>query len=263
MLRSLALVLASTLTLACKPEDSADTTETGASAPETGGASVSASSTSAGGSTSTSGGPGGSSSGSSGSETSGTSEVGETSGTSGASEVSEPGTSGTGGSDTGETGMVGCVGNDNWEPNDLPESATSIAWGSVSQYAAYFDIDAFLCQGESDWYYASVEPLDYRFYGLFIDAFVEGASWCGKGCGDPSLPDAPENTMGVDVYDAQTLQLLTEQVVENGRINIGGAGPEYAKDLLIRVHGPSPVASYPYRLVVEIRGYDGEDECEC
>lgn len=260
MSRPLALVLASTLALACKTEDSPDSAETGSSAPATG-SSASASSTSAGGSTSTGGAPDGSSDTSS-SETGG-SGPGETSGTSGTSEVGEPGTSGTGSSDTGETGMSGCAGNDSWEPNDVPEGATMIAWDSVSEYAAYFDIDAFLCPGESDWYRAAVDPLDYRFYGLFVDGFVEGSSWCGQGCGDPSLPDAPENTMGVEVYDAQTLQLLNEQVVENGRINIGGAGPAYANDLLIRVHGPSPTVSYDYRLVVEIRGYDGEDECEC
>ena len=49
---------------------------------------------------------------------------------------------------------------------------------------------------------------------------------------------------------------------EVGTIYFGGSGAAYSNDLLIHVFGPAE-ATYDYDLYIQIRGYDGEDECEC
>jgi len=90
-----------------------------------------------------------------------------------------------------------------------------------------------------------------------------GSSWCGAGCDQPWLPDAPENAMKVEVYDAETQTLLDTQTSQSGRINMHGSGGNYSKDLLLHVVGPTLEATYAYRLQVAVRSYDGEDECEC
>jgi hypothetical protein len=124
-------------------------------------------------------------------------------------------------------------------------------------------IDGLLCSGESDWYHVAAGSLNYRFYALHLDGIVEGSSWCGEGCEEPWLPDAPENTLQIDVHDAATLQLLGTQTATDGRVDLGGTGEAYSKDLLVHVHADPPEAAYAYMLSIEIRGYDGEDECEC
>jgi hypothetical protein len=108
-----------------------------------------------------------------------------------------------------------------------------------------------------------VSSLTFDYYALFVDGIVQGSSWCGMGCGDPWLPAGPENSMAIEVYDAQSMQLLTQGSAQNGRVDINAAGDAYSHDLLIHVFGPTPAATYPYALTIEIRGYDGEDECEC
>jgi hypothetical protein len=69
--------------------------------------------------------------------------------------------------------------------------------------------------------------------------------------------------VSVEVFDAETMVLLGTQTAQNGRIDLGGYGDAFAKDILVHVSGPGSAASYHYDLFVEIRGYDGEDECEC
>lgn len=173
-----------------------------------------------------------------------------------------PGDSSSGAPDT-TTGAPPCADNDAHEPNDLPESPALAPWDETGPYNSYVTLDAFLCAGESDWYRVDVSQLEYRFYALHLDGIVEGSSWCGQGCDDPWLPDAPENSISIDVHDAETLALLGSQAATDGRVDIGGAGEAYGEDLLIHVRSPTPTASFAYMLSIEIRGYDGEDECEC
>lgn len=168
----------------------------------------------------------------------------------------------TDGSTTG--GVMGeCPNDDKWEANGLPENAAAVPWDDSDMWSSYVAIDAFLCAGDSDWYHVSVETLGYELYALHLNGIVQGSSWCGMGCEDPWLPAAPENAVGVEVYDAATLELLGNQEAQNGRVKLGGVGEAYSKDLLIRVYSPTPAATYDYELFVEIRGYGGEDECEC
>ncbi len=179
--------------------------------------------------------------------------------------TTDAGTTDAGTTDAGTTGgvMGECPNDDAWEFNGLPEDAAAVPWDAVSMWSSYVAIDAFLCAGDSDWYHVSVDMLEYEFYALHLDGIVQGSSWCGMGCEDPWLPAAPENAMGVEVFDAATLELLGNNEAQNGRVKLGGSGAAYAKDLLIRVYSPTPAATYDYELFVEIRGYDGEDECEC
>lgn len=168
----------------------------------------------------------------------------------------------TDGSTTG--GVMGeCPNDDKWEANGLPEDAAAVPWDDSDMWSSYVAIDAFLCAGDSDWYHVSVEALGYELYSLHLNGIVQGSSWCGMSCEKPWLPAAPENAMGVEVYDAATLELLGNQEAQNGRVKFGGLGEAYSKDLLIRVYSPTPAATYDYELFVEIRNYGGEDECEC
>jgi hypothetical protein len=68
--------------------------------------------------------------------------------------------------------------------------------------------------------------------------------------------------MAVEVFDAETMMLLTSGVGAAGRITIYEWGDAYAKELLIHVYGPTPAATFTYDLYV-ILGSGGEDECEC
>ncbi|MFO7561336.1 MAG: hypothetical protein R6X02_01730 [Enhygromyxa sp.] len=165
------------------------------------------------------------------------------------------------GGDEGEA--CGCAENDEWEPNDRPDDASSVPWTYLGPYTSHWTIDAYLCAAEEDWYRVAVEELSYDFYALYVRAQVEGSGWCGEVCDDPFLPAAPENTIAVEVYEAASLSLLAEGISEVGSLFLTPFGADVSNNLLVRVHAPSPLASYAYKLNVEIRGYDGEDECEC
>ena len=163
----------------------------------------------------------------------------------------------------GETGMPDCADNDAWENNDLPENASDTPWDNTSEDDAHVHIDAHLCPGESDWYRLPVIDLEFDYYALHLDGIAVGSSWCGPDCGEPWLPEAAENGMTVEVYDAETLELLKAHTSESGRTYIYGYGDDYSDDLLIHLVGPTVEATYDYDLYLNLRGYDGEDECEC
>jgi hypothetical protein len=151
---------------------------------------------------------------------------------------------------------------DSWESNDDSHRASRVDWGSSGYDSAWVSLNASLCSEESDWYRFPVGQLQYEYYALYLDVIVMGSSWCGQGCEDPFLPAAPENTVTVEVYDAQSLTLLRTQTSAQGRVRIRGSGEAYSRDLLVHIHGPQE-AVYDYDLYTEIRGYEGEDECEC
>jgi len=175
-----------------------------------------------------------------------------------ASSTGDTAASSTGDTAAGSTGELECE-VDAWEPNDAPEAPSMLGGGGAS--GAW--LEAFLCSGESDWYRFEVDSLMYDFYEFELDAIAAGSSLCGEPCEDPFLPDAPENTMTIEVYDAGTLVLLEAEVQPDGRVGINGSGAAYSHDLLIRVYGPSPAATFAYTLDIDMYDHSGEDECEC
>jgi hypothetical protein len=164
----------------------------------------------------------------------------------------------------GDTGNPDCELNDVWEPNPSALEPSIVAWQSVSDYSAYrlFD-DLYLCPGEGDWYHFDVESLAYAEHYFYLRALVDGAGLCGADCGDPVIPPGPEHAMTIEVFRADNMQLLLTSMQDDGVFALGGSGDNFAHELLIHVFSPTPAAEYPYQLTVEIRNYDGEDECEC
>lgn len=157
-----------------------------------------------------------------------------------------------------------CAFDDPWEPNPSAAQPSLVAWQSVDGWVAHHLIeDAGLCAGEDDWYHYDVESLGYVEHYLYIRGLIEDAGLCGWDCGQPVLSAGPQHAMTVEVYRAHDLQLLSSHTQDDGVLVINGPGGEpYARDLLIRVFSET-LAEYSYRLSVEIRNYDGEDECEC
>lgn len=172
---------------------------------------------------------------------------------------------------TGDGAEQLCEDNDRVEPNEVPEAASRLSWDELSSlgdgtlHDARVELAAFLCSGEHDWYLIPVAELGYEFHVVTIDGLVGGASFCGHvpSCDGEVLPDAPANTLAIEVYDANSLVLLGADIATNGRVDVDGWGPSFANDLLIHVYGPSAAASYDYELHVGVRSYDGDDECEC
>jgi hypothetical protein len=157
-----------------------------------------------------------------------------------------------------------CKIKDPWEPNASAHQPRMMAWEWVDEWTANHQIeDAGLCAGDDDWYHYEVQSLGYVEHYLYIRALVEDAGLCGEDCGQPVLPAGPKYAMTVEVYRADNMQMLTSDTDDDGVLVINGPGGEaYEHDLLIHVFSETH-AQYRYRLSVEIRNYDGEDECEC
>lgn len=157
-----------------------------------------------------------------------------------------------------------CPFEDPWEPNGAAEQPSLVAWQSADGWTAHCEIsDAGLCAGEDDWYRYDVETLGYVEHYLYVRALVEDAGLCGTDCGQPELMPGPRYEMTVEIYRAYDMQLLTSSTDDDGVLAINGPGGEpYTHDLLVHVFSET-LAEYPYRLSVEVRNYDGEDECEC
>jgi hypothetical protein len=161
--------------------------------------------------------------------------------------------------------------NDNYEPNEAPELATLVSWDRVSSpdEEMYKDadvvIDGFLCSGEHDWYRIPIAELGFEYNVVRVDGLARGTSWCAQfeSCGGETLASGPEHTLAVEIYDADSMVLLGADIATDGRVDVDGWGPNFSKDLLIHIYGPSAVATYAYELYVDVRSYDGEDECEC
>lgn len=156
-----------------------------------------------------------------------------------------------------EVANADCGQNDVWEPNDTPEQAAVIPpeGGQTS-------LEAFLCPGEDDWYRISAKGIGFPPFSIQLDLYITESSFCAGIC-SPALPDAPENAVSVELYNAKNGKLLGENVVLNGRLDLDV--PLHAKDLLIHVFGP-PEATYGYVLQVWLQAKNktgGEDECEC
>ena len=165
---------------------------------------------------------------------------------------------------TTTTTTTGCDLNDPWGPNPSPDVAADVSWGAADPWSAFHAIsDAYLCAGEDDWYRFDVAGLRYTTHFVYIRALVEDAGLCGAACDEPVLMPGPEHALTVEVYRGDTDALLTAQTDDDGVLMLGGFGDDYAHTLLIRVYSPTASAGFPYRLSVNIRNYEGEDECEC
>jgi hypothetical protein len=195
--------------------------------------------------------------------TTGPSNTSDTSTSETSTSTSETSTSDTG---TGETEGASCDHNDGWEPNHDAMTPCMVTWQTVSEWSASRMVDdAYLCPGEGDWYHFDVESLGYTEHFLYLRGLVEDAGLCGAQCDEPVIPAGPEYAMTIEVYrvDGIKLNLLLSTTDDDGVLPLGGFGEDYAHELLIHVFSPNPKAEYSYRLSVEIRNYDGEDECEC
>jgi hypothetical protein len=157
-----------------------------------------------------------------------------------------------------------CQLGDPWEPNATADQPSRVAWLSANEWTAHHQIDdASLCAGEDDWYAYDIETLGYLEHYVYIRALIAEAGLCGSDCGQPVLLAGPQHAMTVEVYRAHDLQLLTSATDDDGVLVINAPGGDaYARDLLIHVFSETS-AEYAYRLSVEVRNYDGEDECEC
>jgi hypothetical protein len=164
-----------------------------------------------------------------------------------------------------------CEDNDAAEPNEVPEAASRLSWGEVSvsddgtRHDATLVFEANMCAGEHDWYLIPMAELGFEVLTVSIDALVRGASWCGhiEGCEGAVLAAGQHNTLVIDVYDANAQVLLGGDLSTRGRVDVNGAGPGFANDLLIHVYAPSMAARYDYALHVSARSYDGGNDCEC
>lgn len=156
-----------------------------------------------------------------------------------------------------EPPVCGCE-NDVWEPNDLPESAALLPLEGGDEVGAYLEIrNFFLCPGESDWYRLSPDMLEHEYDGFSVSGVV-GGDFCA--CGG-ELPDAPENAMALEIYDAETFELLGSDVSANGRPSPYTAVPP--RELLIHVYSPTETATYMYGLFILLGQWNWGDDCEC
>jgi hypothetical protein len=142
-------------------------------------------------------------------------------------------------------------------------------WCEDEYSSAYAKVDAAtICKNDDDWYLLATEDLPFNVGYLGVRAFAAGASYCGfedDGNGDTSgydPPSGPENTLVLDVYNAQTLALVATSTSPVGRVwmNLHGAAT-LSHDLYFHFHGPKE-AKYDYKFYLSPQTTEFEDECE-
>lgn len=160
------------------------------------------------------------------------------------------------------TSTPGCT-DDGYECNDVPLHASLLPFGQVTEWYAWTYLsDGYLCSTNDDWYRIQTSTLGYDENHVYIRLLARDAGFCGMSCDEVELPPLPENTAQVDVYDSTGTMLLATRTSMQGVAALNLFGPQYDEEFLIHVSGPI-AAQYSYRLSVEVRSYDGEDECEC
>lgn len=162
------------------------------------------------------------------------------------------------------------------EPNDTAGTAANVDPGDTSEDPEWvfgeWDINACVRGTNEDWYRL---PSSQVRWDLAEDGYdgrphirlrfvAEGAHVCShiEGCKVPSLPEAPMNTVTVEVYHAATMTMLMTQTSMSGQVRIDGRNEQLEEDILVRVVGPQE-ALYAYRLYAFIDSQNAEDECEC
>lgn len=158
-----------------------------------------------------------------------------------------------------------CKLNDVWEPNPSAEQATPIAWEDPdpSDGAVGIGISAYLCAGEDDWYRFDTDSIDYENPWLTVLALIEGAGPCGGNCGDPVIKEGPKHAMTIELYRADTMQLISSGTGDMGVIGFELRLDLEGTDLLIHVFSPTHNAKYSYDLFVSYADGPPGDTCEC
>lgn len=154
---------------------------------------------------------------------------------------------------------------DAYEPNDAPETAEMLGFVTLrADFFAEFDVPPLLtlCPDDDDWFMLPASRLDFERPYLFIRARVADTGLCGALCGEVELPAAPQNTLGVEVYHAATMELLAAVENPQGNVWLTDDDPRYRDDLLLRFYAPTGVG-FDYRLRLDMRADLAEDECEC
>ncbi len=187
-----------------------------------------------------------------------------------------------------------CNQNDGWEKNDKQADASTLGYeyvwknepdcwdwewcdenGCHTQTECYEASYAFtsvdgasICKNDEDWYFLPTASLPFSVGYLRFRAFAAGASYCPPydyGDGDTygyNPPAGPENTLTVEVYNAQTLALVATSTSPVGRVwmDLGDAA-KLSHDLYFRFRGPKEAEySYNFSLGPQTDGF--EDECE-
>jgi len=195
---------------------------------------------------------------------------------------------------TGKVGVVSGCDQDAWEKNDKSEDASELAYHGIwdsdpecydwewcddtgchtetycAEYSsAHTSVDgATICKNDEDWYFLPTASLPFTVGYLGLRAMAAGASHCpfyDYGDGDSwgyDPPAGPENTLTVEVYNAQTLALVATSTSPIGRVwmNLGNPA-NLSHDLYIRFRGPKE-AEYSYRFSLSPQTDWFEDECE-
>jgi hypothetical protein len=158
---------------------------------------------------------------------------------------------------------------DAWEPNPTVEEATLMIWEEVateeevgSDYVRSYDIPAYLCAGEEDWYYFETANLGYQDPYMLLFVELGGGDHCQAACGNPAVEPGPKYALIGEIYRADTMDLLESQESYDGEIFLGGQG-EFNHDLVIRVYSPNAHAKYAYTFSVLVHEGSYGDDCEC
>jgi len=157
---------------------------------------------------------------------------------------------------------------DAFEENDVDTMATAIPLTGYSDpefYYMYAHPTACHGAGDDDWYLIQTNVGLGANTLLRVRARVAGVGTCANEsgvCGEYLLAPSPENTIGVELYDAVTHVALGGSTNDQGFAVVWGEGMSFANDVLVRVVGPENT-SWGYTLDVLLRGGLYEDECEC
>ena len=188
-----------------------------------------------------------------------------------------------------------CNQNDPWEKNNKRATASTLGyqyiWDSEPECwdwewcdengchtetecyeasSAYTSVDnATICKKDEDWYFLPTASLPFPVSYLRLRAFAAGASYCpfydygnGEGTYGYDPPAAPENTLTVEVYSAQTLALVASSTSPIGRVWMDlGNTANLSNDLYFRFRGPKE-ANYSYHFSLGPQTDWFEDECE-
>jgi hypothetical protein len=148
------------------------------------------------------------------------------------------------------------------EPGEVEQAAEQKAEQAID-IPINTEIEAYLCGGEEDWYRVETEGYGFEQPTLELYAFIEGAEPCEPPCGGGPLESHPKHTITVEVYRADTEQLLLSQTDDGGVVVLQAVGDTYAHDLLVRVHAPAPAARYAYRFSANFHDGGLAELCGC
>ncbi len=157
------------------------------------------------------------------------------------------------------------------EENDVRTDATPLNLMALNWGFATFDQPSGLrlCDGDDDWFEVDLESHgalhdQIRAWArpyLFLRVRIARVGLCGASCGEPTLPDSPENTLTVEVYAKDSGALITRHTSAGGNVWITHGDARYRENHLIRV--VAPPTAHDYILRMDLREDLFEDECEC